>query len=53
MKSTLLEAIQREEMMTKHWNYKLMFEEEEDGPGIDLLDYVNLSEQEEEKIPNL
>jgi hypothetical protein len=38
--------------MTKHWDCKLMFKEEEDGPEIDLLDYVNLSEQEEDKIPN-
>jgi hypothetical protein len=52
MESLLLEAIQREEVMTKHWDCKLMFKEEEDGPGIDLLDYVNLSEQEEDKIPN-
>jgi hypothetical protein len=37
--------------MTKHWDCKLMVKEEEDGPEIDLLDYVNLSEQEEEKIP--
>jgi hypothetical protein len=51
MKSLLLEAIQREEVMTKHWYYKLMFKEEEDGPEFDLLDYVNLSEQEEDKIP--
>jgi hypothetical protein len=29
-----------------------MFKEEEDTPEIDLLDYVNLSEQEEDKIPN-
>jgi hypothetical protein len=48
MESTLvLKAIQREEVMTKHWDCKLMFKEEEDGPEIDLLDYVNLSEQEE------
>jgi hypothetical protein len=32
--------------MTKHWNCKLMFKEEEDGSDIDLLDSVNLSEQE-------
>jgi hypothetical protein len=25
MESTLLEAIQREEVMTKHWDCKLMF----------------------------
>jgi hypothetical protein len=48
----LLEAIQREEVMKKHWECKLMFKEEEDGPEIDLLDYVNISEQEEDKIPN-
>jgi hypothetical protein len=29
-----------------------MFKEEEDTPEIDLLDYVNLSDQEEDKIPN-
>jgi hypothetical protein len=52
MESLLLEAIQREEVMTKHWDCKLMFKEEEDGPEIYLLDYVNLSEQEEDKIPN-
>jgi hypothetical protein len=39
--------------MTKHWGYKLMFQEEEDGPEIDLLDYVNLSEEEEDKILNI
>jgi hypothetical protein len=38
--------------MTKHWECKLMFKEEEDGPEIELLDYVNISEQEEDKIPN-
>jgi hypothetical protein len=37
--------------MTKHWDCKLVFKEEEDGPEIDLLDYVNLSEEEEYKIP--
>jgi hypothetical protein len=52
MESLLLETIQREEVMTKHWDCKLMFKEEEDGPEIDLLYYVNLSEQEEDKIPN-
>jgi hypothetical protein len=52
MESLLLEAIQREEVMTKQWDCKLMFKEEEDGPEIDLLDYVNLSEQEEDNIPN-
>jgi hypothetical protein len=29
-----------------------MFKEEEDGPEIYLLDYVNLSDQEEDWIPN-
>jgi hypothetical protein len=52
MESSLLEVMQREEVVTKHWDCKLMFKEEEDGPEIDLLDYVNLSEQEEDKIPN-
>jgi hypothetical protein len=52
MESSILEAMQREEVMTKHWDCKLMFKEEEDTPEIDLLDYVNLSEQEEDKIPN-
>jgi hypothetical protein len=28
-----------------------MFKEEEDGSELDLLDYINLSEQEEDKIP--
>jgi hypothetical protein len=51
MESLLLEAIQREEVMTKHWDCKLMFKEEEDGPEIDLLDYIDLSEQEEDNIP--
>jgi hypothetical protein len=51
MESTLLELIQRGEVMTTHWDCKLMFKEEEDGPYIDLLDYVNLSKEEEEKIP--
>jgi hypothetical protein len=51
IESTLLQAIQREEVMTKHWDCKLMFKEEEDEPEIDLLDYVNLSEEEEDKIP--
>jgi hypothetical protein len=52
MESSILEATQREEVMTKHWDCKLMFKEEEDTPEIDLLDYVNISEQEEDKIPN-
>jgi hypothetical protein len=52
MESSLLEAMQREEVMTKNWDCKLMFKEEEDAPEIDLLDYVNLSEQEEDKILN-
>jgi hypothetical protein len=52
MELSILEAMQREEVMTKHWDCKLMFKEEEDTPEIDLLDYVNLSEQEEDKIPN-
>jgi hypothetical protein len=43
MESLLLEAIQREEVMRKYWDCKLMFNEEEDSPEIDLLDYVNLS----------
>jgi hypothetical protein len=51
MEATLLEAIQREEVMTRHWDCKLMFKEEEDGPEIDLLDYVNPSEEEKDKIP--
>jgi hypothetical protein len=51
MESTLLEEIQSEEVMTKHWDCKLLCKEEEDGPEIDLLDYVNLSEEEEDKIP--
>jgi hypothetical protein len=51
MESTQLEAIQREEVMTKHWDCKLMFKKEEvNGPEIYLLDYVNLSEEEEDKI---
>jgi hypothetical protein len=52
MELLLLEAIQREEVMTKHWDCKLVFKEEEDSPEIDLLDYVNILEQEEDKIPN-
>jgi hypothetical protein len=52
MELSILEAMQREEVMTKHWDCKLMFKEEEDIPEIDLLDYVNLTEQEEDKIPN-
>jgi hypothetical protein len=51
MESTLLDAIQREEVMTKHWDYTLMFKEEADEPYIDLLDYVNLSEEKEDKTP--
>jgi hypothetical protein len=42
MDSTLLDAIQREKVITKNWDCKLIFKEEEDGPEIDLLDYVNL-----------
>jgi hypothetical protein len=49
MESTLIEAIQRKEVTTKNWDCKLLFKEEADGPYIDLLDYVNLSE--EDKIP--
>jgi hypothetical protein len=52
MKLSLLEAMQREEVIIKHWDCKLMFKEEEDAPEIDLLDYVNISEQEEDKTPN-
>jgi hypothetical protein len=52
MESSILEAMQREEVMTKHCDCKLMFKEEEDTPETDLLDYVNLSEQEDDKIPN-
>jgi hypothetical protein len=52
MELLLLEAIQREEVMTKHGDCKLTFKEEVDDPNINLLDYVNLSEQEEDKIPN-
>jgi hypothetical protein len=52
MELLILEAMQREEVMTKHWDCKLMFKEEEDTPEIDLLEYVNLTEQEEDKIPN-
>jgi hypothetical protein len=37
--------------MTKHWDCKLMFKQEDNGPEIDLLDYVNLSEQEADNIP--
>jgi hypothetical protein len=40
MESTLLEAIRQEEVMTKHWDCKLVFKEEQDGPEIDLLEYV-------------
>jgi hypothetical protein len=32
MGSTLLKAIQREGVMTKHWDCKLIIKEEEDGP---------------------
>jgi hypothetical protein len=52
MESSILEAMQREEVMTKQWDCKRMFKEEEDTPEIDFLDYVNLSEQEEDNIPN-
>jgi hypothetical protein len=52
MEVLLLEVIQRKEVMTKHWDCKLVFKEEEGGPEIDLLDYVYLLEQEENKIPN-
>jgi hypothetical protein len=50
--STLLKVVQRGEVMTTtHWVCKLMLKEEEEGLYIDLLDYVNLSEKEEDKIP--
>jgi hypothetical protein len=52
MESSILEAMQREEVMTKHGDCKLMFKEGEDTPEIDFLDYINLSEQEEDNIPN-
>jgi hypothetical protein len=52
MELSILEEIQREEVMTKHWDCKLMFKQEEDTPEIDLLDYVNLTQQEEDKFPN-
>jgi hypothetical protein len=32
MELSILEAMQREEVMTKHWDCKLMFKEEEDTP---------------------
>jgi hypothetical protein len=32
MESTLLEVIQRGEVMTPQWDFKLVFKEEEDGP---------------------
>jgi hypothetical protein len=32
MELSILEATQREEVMTKHWDCKLMFKEEEDTP---------------------
>jgi hypothetical protein len=51
MESTLLEAIQKEEVMKEHWDCKLMFKEEVDGPEIDLLNFVNLSEEKEDKNP--
>jgi hypothetical protein len=51
IESTLLKAIQREEVMATRWDCKLMFKEEVDGPQINLLDYVNLCEEEEDKIP--
>jgi hypothetical protein len=50
MESTLIEAIRREEVITKHWDCKLVFKEEQDGLEIDLLEYVNLSKEEEDKI---
>jgi hypothetical protein len=43
MESPLLDAVQREEVMTKRWDCKLMLKEEVNGPEIELLDYVNLS----------
>jgi hypothetical protein len=51
MESLILEAIQREEVMTKHWDCKLMFKEEEDGLEIYLIDYVNLSKQKKTRFP--
>jgi hypothetical protein len=51
METTLLAAIQRKEVTTKYWDCKLVFKEEQGGPEINLLDCVNLSEQEEDKIP--
>jgi hypothetical protein len=32
MELSILEAMQRGEVMTKHWDCKLMFKEEEDTP---------------------
>jgi hypothetical protein len=32
MESSILEAMQREEVMTRHWDCKLMFKEEKDSP---------------------
>jgi hypothetical protein len=40
MEPTLREATQREEVITKYWDCKLMLKEEADGPEIDLLDYL-------------
>jgi hypothetical protein len=38
--------------MTTHWDCKLLFKEEEDGPEIDLLDNdMNPSKEEKDKIP--
>jgi hypothetical protein len=39
-------------VITKHWDCKLVFKEEGDTPEIDLLDYDNIMEQEEDKIMN-
>jgi hypothetical protein len=36
MESTLLEVIQRGEVMTTHWECKILFKEKKDGPYNDV-----------------
>jgi hypothetical protein len=49
MESLLREAIQREEVVIKHWDCKLMFKEEEHVPKMYLLGYFNLSYRSKKK----
>jgi hypothetical protein len=45
MEAALLQTIQHEEDATTKWHCKLMFKYSNEDPEIDILDYVNLSNE--------